>query len=57
MTATFVLALMQGVAGAIPHANVLTDGFGVIAMVAMMPVLTISILGLIYQIKSRKEGI
>ncbi len=57
MTATFVLALMQGVAGAIPHANVLTDGFGVIAMVAMMPILSISILGLVYQIKSRKEGI
>lgn len=57
MTATFVLALMQGVAGAIPHADVLTDGFGVIAMVAMMPVLSISILGLIYQIKSRKEGV
>lgn len=57
MTATFVLALMQGVATAIPHADVLVDGFGVIAMVAMTPILSISILGIIYQIKSRKEGI
>lgn len=55
MTATFVLALMQGVASAIPHADVLVDGFGVIAMVAMMPILTISILGFIYQMKVRKE--
>lgn len=57
MTATFVLALMQGVASAIPHADVLRDGFGVIAMVAMMPILTISILGLVYQVKVRKEGL
>ena len=56
MTATFVLALTQGVATAIPHADVLVDGFGVIAMVAMMPILSISILGMIYQSKTRKEG-
>lgn len=57
MTATFVLALTQGVASAIPTADVLIDGFGVIAMVAMMPVLGISILGLIYEKKSKKEGV
>ena len=39
MTATFILAFCQGVAG-----NVV-DGFGVISFVAMMPVLTIMILG------------
>ncbi|MDU4025829.1 MAG: DUF1538 family protein [Anaerococcus sp.] len=38
MTATFILAFCQGVAG-----NV-ADGFGVISFVAMMPVLTIMIL-------------
>ncbi len=57
MTATFVLALTQGVASAVPTADVLVDGFGVIAMVAMTPVLGISILGLIYQRASRKEGL
>ena len=35
MTATFVLAFAQGAASSIETANVLVDGFGVIAMVAM----------------------
>lgn len=57
MTATFVLAFAQGAADAIPTANVLVDGFGVIAMVAMTPVVAIHILGLIYRFKSKKGGI
>ena len=56
MTATFVLAFAQGAAGAIPTANVLVDGFGVIAMVAMTPLVAIQILGLIFKIKSKKES-
>jgi len=51
MTATFVLAFAQGVASAIPTANVLVDGFGVIAMVAMAPVFSIMILGTVYKPK------
>ncbi|WP_296142209.1 DUF1538 domain-containing protein [uncultured Anaerococcus sp.] len=47
MTATFILAFCQGVAG-----NV-ADGFGVISFVAMMPVLTIMILGYLYKKGSR----
>lgn len=43
MTATFILAFCQGVAG-----NV-ADGFGVISFVAMMPVLTIMVLGYLYK--------
>ena len=43
MTATFILAFCQGLAG-----NV-ADGFGVISFVAMMPVLTIMILGYLYK--------
>ena len=35
MTATFILAFAQGVAEATENANVLIDGFGVIAMVAL----------------------
>ena len=57
MTATFILALTQGAASAIPSADVLIDGFGVIAMVAMTPILGISILGLIFKRKSKKEGV
>lgn len=57
MTATFVLAFAQGAANAIPTANVLVDGFGVIAMVAMMPLVALQLLGLIFKIKAGKEGI
>lgn len=56
MTATFILAFAQGAANAIPTANVLTDGFGVIAMIAMMPIVSIQILGLLFKFQeNRKE--
>ena len=54
ITATFVLAFTQGVASAVDGADVLIDGFGIIAMVAMTPIITIQILGLIYHFKSKK---
>lgn len=54
MTATFVLAFAQGAANVIPSANVLVDGFGVIAMIAMMPLVAIQILGFIF--KKTAEG-
>lgn len=55
MTATFVLAFAQGATTSIETANVLVDGFGVIAMVAMAPVLSIMILGTIFQRKKIVE--
>nr|WP_244244595.1 DUF1538 domain-containing protein [Marinilactibacillus kalidii] len=51
MTATFILAFIQGAAEAIPHASVLIDGFGMIALVALMPILSLQIFGLIYHLK------
>lgn len=57
MTATFILAFAQGVAEAIEGADVLIDGFGMIAMVAMTPIIALQILGFIFKIKSRKGGI
>lgn len=53
MTATFLLPLAQGACIAI-GGNVVTDAFGVVAMVAMTPLITLQILGLIYRIKSRR---
>lgn len=55
MTATFILAFAQGAASMIPTASVIVDGFGVIAMVAMTPILSIMILGSIYKIRVKKE--
>lgn len=54
MTATFVLAFAQGAAAGTPGANVVVDGLGVIATVAMTPLVAIQILGLIYSSKTRK---
>jgi hypothetical protein len=52
MTATFLLPFAMGATTAI-GGNVQTDAFGIVAMVAMTPLITIQCLGLIYKIKSR----
>ncbi len=54
MTATFSLAFVQGVAAHVPTADVVADGFGMIAIVAMMPIIAVELLGAIYQSKTRK---
>ena len=53
MTATFMLQFMVGVSIAL-GGNVLTDAFGIVAMVAMMPLLSIQVVGFYYQLKARK---
>lgn len=57
MTATFILAFVQGAAEATESANVLVDGFGMIAMVAMTPVIALQVLGLVFKLKSKKGGL
>ncbi len=57
MTATFILAFAHGVAEAIEGASVLVDGFGVIAMVALTPIIALQILGGVFKLNSKKEGI
>lgn len=52
MTATFLLPLAQGACLAV-GGNLVTDAFGVVAMVAMTPLITIQILGMVYQLKQR----
>ncbi len=51
MTATFLLPLAMGACVAV-GGNILTDAFGIVAMVAMTPLLTIQILGLAGRVKS-----
>ena len=53
MTATFLLPLTMGACEALGR-DILTDAFGVVAMVAMTPLITIQLLGLIYQRKIRR---
>ena len=55
MTATFLLPFAQGACEAL-GGNVITDAFGVVAMVAMTPLLTIQMLGLLYKFKMKKAA-
>ena len=52
MTTSFLLPLIIGICYA-TGGNVLTDAFGVVALVALSPLLTIQILGVIYKIKTK----
>lgn len=51
MTATFLLPFAMGACVSV-GGNIITDAFGVVAMVAMTPLITIQILGLIYKLRS-----
>ena len=53
MTATFLLPFAVGACTAL-GGNVDTDAFGVVAMVAMTPLIAIQILGLVYKLKQIK---
>ena len=52
MTTTFLLPFSMGACEAL-GGNVLTDAFGIVAMVAMTPLLTIQVLGLLYRFKQK----
>ena len=54
MTATFMLPMAMGAAEAL-GSNVMTDAFGLVAMVAMTPLITVQIMGAIYKARSRKD--
>lgn len=53
LTATFMLPFAMGASAAL-GGNVMTDAFGLVAMVAMMPLITVQIMGVIFVVKSRK---
>lgn len=57
MTATFILAFAHGAAQATEHANVLVDGFGMLATVTMMPIIALQALGILYKIRSTKVSV
>ena len=48
MTAAFLLPFAQGACAAV-GGNIVTDAFGVVAMVAMTPLIAIQVLGVVYQ--------
>lgn len=57
MSATFLVAMMQGAATAVPTANPVLDGFGALATIAMVPILCVMLVGYIYTKKVKaNEG-
>ncbi len=54
MTTTFILPFAIGACETL-EGNILTDAFGIVAMVAMTPLITIQILGLVGKIKQQKQ--
>lgn len=52
MTATFLLPFAMGACEAL-GGNIITDAFGIVAMVAMTPLITIQVMGLICKLKER----
>ncbi len=55
MSVTFVLAFAQGVANSTGGGMSGLDGFGTIAIIALAPIITMEILGLIYKIKLKRQ--
>ena len=54
MTATFLLPFAMGACEAV-GGNILTDAFGVVAMVAMTPLIIIQLIGLAYKFKTAAQ--
>ena len=53
MTTTFLLPLSLGACEAL-GGNAMTDAFGVVALVALTPLIAIQIMGLVYQYKQNR---
>lgn len=51
MTATFMLPFVMGVCTALGR-NIMTDAFGLVALVALMPPITVQIMGVVTKIRS-----
>lgn len=54
MTSTFLLPLAMGACTAV-GGNVVTDAFGVVAMVALAPLIAIQVMGLVYAHREKKK--
>ena len=54
MTATFLLPFAMGACRAV-GGSMVTDAFGIVAMVAMTPLLTIQVMGVIYALRLRRD--
>ncbi len=49
------MAFAQGVANSSESADILSEGFGIISVIALAPIITMEILGIIYKIKLNRS--
>lgn len=56
MTVTFVMAIALGLADALEDRSAVQDGFGLIALVALAPILSVMAVGLLLTIKSKRRN-
>lgn len=56
MTATFMLQFVMGASSAL-GGNILRDAFGVVALVAMMPLLSIQAVGFLYERRAKRAAV
>ena len=55
MTVTFVTAMSVGTATAMEGRSAILDGFGLVSLVFLAPILSVMLLGLAYRRKEKKE--
>jgi len=55
MTSTFLLPLSMGVCEGV-GGNLMTDAFGIVAVVAMTPLIVIQLMGLLYQFRTKESA-
>ena len=55
MTSTFLLPLAMGACSAV-GGNVVTDAFGIVALVALAPLIAIQIMGLLYARRTKAQA-
>ncbi|PSL50988.1 uncharacterized protein DUF1538 [Salsuginibacillus halophilus] len=55
MTVTFILAMAISVAGTLEGRDPFMEGFGLVALVALAPILSVLILGMIFRFKEKPE--
>jgi hypothetical protein len=55
IAATFIFAFSQGIAYENQGALHLKDAFGMIALIALVPILMVELLGILYKIKAKRE--
>jgi hypothetical protein len=55
MTVTFILAIALGFSETLEGRDPMTDGFGMIALVALAPILSVLTLGLLFKYNESKS--